>query len=114
MNCLCNPPSVEARFGSPVEGPLPVAGVSALGEVGPKERLHDYILNAFLVGQPDEAWASRVFGVRPIRSKAKWMPSASPTATTLASRSSDRSQLPNLRVRYCRRPIPSFGIVGLS
>src|ERR1700680_393345 len=34
-------------------------------------------------------WASRVLGVRSIRSKAKLMPSSLPTATTLASSSCD-------------------------
>ena len=42
------------------------------------------------------------------------MPSVLPTATTLASSSSERSQLPNFLVRYSLRLIPSFGIVGLS
>ena len=55
-----------------------------------------------------------MFGVRSIRSKAKWMPSDFPASTTLASSSSDRSQLPNFLVRYSRLLIPSFGIVGLS
>ena len=45
---------VQTGLGNHVEERLPVADVPALGEVRPEQRLHDRILNAFLVGQPDE------------------------------------------------------------
>src|SRR4029077_21119963 len=45
---------VQTRFGNHVQKCLPLADVPALGEVGSKQGLHDSILKAFLVGQPDE------------------------------------------------------------
>jgi len=44
----------QARFSNHVEECLALADVQSLREVGPKQRLHDYILNTFLVGQPDK------------------------------------------------------------
>src|SRR5205823_5345433 len=42
---------VEASLGSHVEKRLTIANVSALGEVGPEQRLHDRILPTLLLGQ---------------------------------------------------------------
>ena len=39
---------------TPAAKAMPFAEVSALGEIGPEQRFHDGILNAFLLGKPDE------------------------------------------------------------
>jgi hypothetical protein len=43
--------SVQTSFGHYVQERLPVTDFPAIGEVGTKQRLHDRILNSFLVGQ---------------------------------------------------------------
>src|SRR5579862_4982666 len=59
-------------------------------------------------------WASKVLGVRAIRSRAKGIPSSFPTSVMRRSSSATTFSLPNLSSRYSLRAMPSFGIPGLS